>query len=235
MRKLIILCLLLAGCPEPPATNSYPTLPTPPTGTVSTTAHNTSLVAPLSSGVAVSIVLDTSGSMSGQPLESVKQILLGPVIEKLSYYKMANNGNLDVALIECGDDARVVIPMGEFNGDRFQKAVHAIDSRGGTPLGASVFSAYEQLSHSERTDRHIFVLTDGQTGDYEPATVMEQMASRGGETVSVHLIGFNSNKSYYAEMEKQGAQVIMVGDADTLETTTTLIFEKGILKLEADD
>ena len=99
-----------------------------------------------------------------------------------------------------------------------------LNSGGGTPLGASVKSAYLELEKSGCKDKHVFILSDGEASDGYPPSV---------DGIQVHVIGFQTNRSNYQHFADQGGQVIMADDAKTLDETTNDIF-KAILKLEAE-
>ena len=93
MKKTILAslpALLLMGCP--------PTTPAAPP----VSAKEKASIAVVQSGVAVAVVLDTSGSMRGDKLKAVKNILQSSIKDKLSFYAVMGEGKLHLSLIECG-------------------------------------------------------------------------------------------------------------------------------------
>ena len=211
------LSLILLGCPPPV---NVPPVP----------ASRARAIAQIQSGVAVAVVLDTSGSMGGQKIEDVKRILLTSIKDKLNLYNVMGEGKLHLALIDCGSGfgSEIPLPMDEFNESLYTQTINSLSADGGTPLARCVHHAYQELLKSGASDKHIFVLSDGQAED----NLSQELASR-LPSVGIHVIGFQSDESYYAPFKDVGGQVIMVDDAETLDTTTSKIF-KAILKLEDD-
>jgi uncharacterized protein YegL len=218
MKKTILVlvslsALLLMGCP-------------PPTPAIS--AKEKASIAVLQSGVAVAVVLDTSGSMRGAKLKAVKSILQSSIKDKLSFYAVMGAGKLHLSLIECGGGPHTRLPMAEYKEGSFLTTVKNLGAGGGTPLGASVNSAYAELAKSGCKDKHIFILSDGQAGD-DVSSVLNSHS----KDISIYVIGFQTDQSNYRDFAKVGGQVIMADDAKTLDDTTNNIF-KAILKLEAE-
>lgn len=217
MKKAItfLSALLLMGCPPP----SAPAL----------SAKESASIANVQSGVAVAIILDTSGSMSGDKLRSVKNILQTSIKDKLSLYSVMGEGSLHLSLIECGGGPYTRLPMAEYQEESFLSIIKGLSSNGGTPLGASVSSAYYELGKSGCKDKHIFILSDGEASD----DVLGVLNSHSNPNVAIHVIGFQTDQSNYRDFASHGGQVIMADDAKTLDDTTNNIF-KAILRLEAE-
>lgn len=225
-RILPLFCLLLLGCPPDP--DRVPDLKRPPVTTPSTQPAE---VAAVFSGTAVVLILDTSGSMSGEKLQTVKSITSKKIANKLDFFALDNR--LDVAVVNCGGSPDVPLPMAAYDSDKFKMTVAGLDAGGGTPLARALIDACVQLGKSKLEDRHIFVLSDGQ-GNSPVDPVLAIMKKRGLETVQIHVIGFKSDASYYEPFKKVGAQILMAEDKDTLDDAMSVTF-RTILKLEADD
>ena len=215
--SFVSLSLLLVGCPPP--VNSPPAL----------SSAEAASIAKVLSGVAVDVILDTSGSMSGNKLTAVKNILKSSIKDKLSFYSVMGEGNLHLSLIECGNGPYTRLPMAEYQEASFLATIKGLNSSGGTPLGASVTAAYTELAKSGCKDKHIFILSDGAAGDDVTGSLERHATS----DVALHVIGFQTDRSNYLDFEKHGGQVIMADDPQTLDATTNNIF-KAILKLEAE-
>jgi len=222
----LLLGLLLIGCPPP----EQPT-PNQEQAAASSAAPLLSQaeISQIQSGVAVTIVLDTSGSMEGEKLLSVKRVLLTSIKDKLNLYSVMGSGNLQLALIDCGsgwDSAEVEIPLNRYDELIFSRKVAGLTADGGTPLGLSMNLAFTELAKSGCVDKHVFVLSDGQSQDD-----LQSALAHHDPCVTIHVIGFQTDSSNYAAFSEVGGQVIMVDDAETLDATTSKIF-KAILKLE---
>jgi Mg-chelatase subunit ChlD len=215
--SLLLLCLI--GCP--PSPQQMP-------GGANLNLNQT--VATLESGTAVAVVLDTSGSMDGQRLETVKQVALNNIAPKLHHYAIGKG--LDLTMVECGGSSPAVhIRNTPYNHDQFTSVVNGLNAGGGTPLAESIHAAFVELAASKKEERHIFVLTDGEAMGV--AEVLRDAKARGGQNVVVHLVGFQSQASRYADFQENGAHVMMAENPKDLDTTCDAIF-KTILKVEAE-
>lgn len=218
-KLLTLVCtLLLLGCP-PSDVRSLPG-----NGLLSTPS-----VAALESGIVVAVVLDTSGSMDGSRIATVKDIVKNNIAPKLQYYQARGN-KLEVCLIECGGDARLIIGTSDYEHSEFLAQTEAFRAGGGTPLGEAVHAAFVQLASSNKEEQHIFVLTDGEATGIHPAEVL---AAATNQRVSLHLVGFQSSQAYYQAFQDHGAQILMAENPEQLNATCDTIF-KGILKVEAE-
>lgn len=231
-KHAMLLTLLLTGCPPAPSPDQLPSFNSPVDAPAETLLQNTEIAA-LGSGIAVAIVLDASGSMSGERLETVKRVWRETLSPKLLAYHQLN-GNLQVSLVRCSDSANVLVPMQLLDLNALNSSVKSLTASGGTPLGDSLRISLEQLALSPAEKRHIFILSDGEnTGWVSPKEVLEKMQGRGLEKISIHVVGFETSRSNYIDFETFQSQVVMADDAATLDATCSTIFF-DILKLEKE-
>lgn len=224
MRKYLPAVIVLLGCPPPIDSSQLPSLA--PTSSAALTSD----VSFLDSSVSVAIVIDTSGSMSSK-LDVVKQALNNVIIPQLE----ATPKCVYVSMILCGGySAEVKISNSLWTAETFKQSVAGLHADGGTPLTGSLLEAYKQLAQTSCQDRHIFILSDGASNDGDPASVITAMREKGGDTVSVYVIGFLSDRSYYSTLEAQGCTVIMVEDSERLKQTCEILFKEEILKVEEE-
>lgn len=210
-----VVCVV--GCPD-----ATPSLKPPPAN-----------VAAVDSGVAVALVLDTSGSMDGGKLAAVKRITRGTIASKLGLFSL--NNNLDVAIVECGaSGSSVLLNMGKYDPDVFDATIKGLEAGNGTPLARSFELAFGQLSKSRLNSRHIFVLSDGASND-NVSQKLDELKAKGLNLVKVHVIGFKTDAGNYTPFqEKAGATVFMANDDKALEEGMSKTF-KVILQLEAGE
>ena len=224
MRRLaLLLTLLVVGCPPPSDPTQLPNLNRP-------AAVTSQSVAQIESGVAVVVIIDTSGSMEGDKLSTVKNITVNDISPKMGLFSLANK--LEVCVISCGGGASVVLPMGTFEAPKFEATINRLSSGGGTPLAESLTQGFAQLAASRLEKRHLFVLSDGQ-GNNSVEPILNSMKQNGLDTVELHVIGFQSDETYYEPFKNVGSAVLMAENHDTLEQSMSFTFE-GILKVEAE-
>jgi len=218
-RALLVAATLLSGCPAN----------TPPIEQLAALAATSSSSASLiQSGISISIVIDTSGSMAGDRLSTVKNTFKEVIKSRICTAKEP----VEYSIINCGQPLTVITPITLFNKQSLDE-ISQLNAEGGTPLGEAVFEAYSQLSLSHRERKCIFILTDGMAnGSYAPEEIVGAMQDRGLHT-DIYLIGFQSQAGYYQRMKEHGVTVLMVEDAKSLENTCDLVFEQ-ILKVEND-
>ena len=113
----------------------------------------------------VTFVVDTSGSMAGEPIEEVKQGLLR-VVDAMADADGAGSSS-QVGLVTFADDVRVVVPPAPIREAKFgvADAVDGLDAGGSTALYDGVARGIELSSATvgdERTTRAVVVLSDGE-------------------------------------------------------------------------
>lgn len=147
--------------------------------------------------IACALLLDTSSSMSGEPIDQLNRgfELFCDEIKKDDLAKK----RAEIAVITFGSMARVEIPFTE--GRDIQP--RRLTAGGSTPMGAALNLALDQLSQQKQAYKQagleyyrpwLFVLTDGEPTDGQvfsaaAARVRETEAARG---VSVFAIGVGS-------------------------------------------
>ncbi|MDZ7263291.1 MAG: VWA domain-containing protein [candidate division KSB1 bacterium] len=122
---------------------------------------------------AVVLVIDVSGSMSGEPLAKAKEAAL----------MFVDNADVEIALIAFDDE---VYFKNDFTYDKtsLKNSITGLQSGGGTHLYNALFDAI-QLLKSKRGDRHIIALTDGATsGDRYSLEQIINLANSGDVNIS---------------------------------------------------
>ncbi len=108
--------------------------------------------------VGLALVIDRSGSMSGEPLEMCKQASIATLglLQAKDY----------VMVVAFDSQAQVVVPMGRLiNKPQAEARVAAIGAGGGTEILPGMSMAYEGLLACPAKTKHMIVLTDGQSSD----------------------------------------------------------------------
>lgn len=122
----------------------------------------------------LAFVLDRSGSMSGKPMQDLKQAAK-LAVDRLSPQDM-------VSIVIFDDKADVVVPsQPAANKADLMAKIGAIDERGGTQMSAGMQQGLNQLQQGAGAGRvnRMILLTDGETWEDKPLCV--QLAQQAGQ------------------------------------------------------
>ncbi|MGV3754552.1 MAG: VWA domain-containing protein [Verrucomicrobiota bacterium] len=114
---------------------------------------------------ALVLIIDKSGSMSGDKIELVKSAAIGAV--------RALGDSDFVAVIAFDGAPYVVVELQKAsNRSKIERSISGIEAGGGTSMYPPMVTAYEMLHESRASLKHVIVLTDGesQPGDFEGIT-----------------------------------------------------------------
>lgn len=133
------------------------------------------------------LVLDHSGSMHGQPLETVKQAALG-LIDQLTPVDR-------LSVIAFDHQAKIIVDnQAVQDGGAIAKRIQTLKSAGGTAIDEGIkLGIQETAKGKEDRVSHIFLLTDGENehGDNDRCLKLGQVASDYGLTI--HSLGFGDH------------------------------------------
>lgn len=133
------------------------------------------------------LVLDRSGSMSGRPLETVKQAAI-EIIEGL-------NPSDRLSVVAFDHRAQVLVPNQPVeNIDRIKQQIQKLEPAGGTAIDEGMKLGIKEAA-SGKQDRvsHLFLLTDGENehGDNDRCLKLAQLASEYG--ITLNTLGFGNH------------------------------------------
>jgi len=199
-------------------------------------------------GVALAIVLDTSGSMQeevpdrdGRPARKylIANRALQAVVDRLErFVKGGAPGTvrkLRAGLIVFqGGQPREAIEFGDFAPERFRRwAAEFRKPEGATPLGDSLRLAGQRVLGSTLSRKHVLVVTDGMnTAGPDPARVLPDLrrqAQQKQTTLGVHFIAFDVDAGVFAPVKRLGATVVGAIDERQLQSRLQTILEEKIL------
>ena len=130
---------------------------------------------------ALALVIDRSGSMTGQKLELAKSACSASV-ELLTAKDF-------LAVVAFDDRAHWIVPMAAVGSkDAATSQISGITPGGGTNLQPAMNEAYQALQHVKAKLKHMIILTDGQTGGGGYEALAGQMKQE-GMTVSTVAVG----------------------------------------------
>lgn len=162
--------------------------------------------------LAITLVLDVSGSMAGEKIEQMKQATIGLINVIPEYNK--------VALIPYSNEARTEIELSKaVDKDLLIEKVNALSDEGGTNIGDGMIKALIQLSLAEENEiRFMLLLTDGERSyglTYEEMIELGRLNT--GVSISTVAVGRSANKEFLRELAQVGrGRFYDVAEADEL-------------------
>ena len=176
--------------------------------------------------LAMVLVIDKSGSMTGMPIALARQAakaaveLLGP--------------RDTVGVVGFDHEAQVVCEMtGASDVDSIQAAIDSLEAGGGTYMYPAMLTAKEMLEATPAKIRHMICLSDGMTQPADHESLVEEMADE-GITVSTVALG-EADKHLLASLAELGhgryyetndpANVPQIFTKETMEATKSAIKE----------
>ena len=141
-------------------------------------------------GQAVQVVLDRSGSMSGQPLEAAKGSLL-KLIDRLAPQDA-------FGLVAFDDTALVVVPtrtMADHHMPSLRKAIREMSTGGSTDISAGYLMGLRELNRVQASGGStLLLISDGHAnaGEQDPKFFAEVSTKSAGDKVTTSTIGLGT-------------------------------------------
>jgi Ca-activated chloride channel family protein len=146
--------------------------------------------------MALVLVIDKSGSMSGQPIALARQAAK-MAVELLS-------GRDQAAVIGFDTEPQVICELtSAADMGSIQAAIDSLEAGGGTDLYPGMVAAGEMLRRSDAKIKHMIVLSDGQTPDKDFHTLTHQLVDE-AVTVSTIALGDDAARELLAGIAETG-------------------------------
>ncbi|NQT40466.1 MAG: VWA domain-containing protein, partial [Planctomycetes bacterium] len=167
----------------------------------------------------LALVIDHSGSMSGERIENLKKALLA-FVGKLRDTDV-------VSIIGFNQEAAVLLaPTKRANLDRIHQVIETISAGGSTNMHAGLMLGYQQAREhfdKQKTNR-VILLTDGiaNTGVTEPERIVADSLKHNEHGVDLSTIGLGNdlNHRLLRQLAKSGRGMIhFVGDSEDIQKT----------------
>ncbi len=133
-------------------------------------------------GVAMVLVIDRSGSMSGLPLEMAK------AAAKATADTLAGDDTIEVIAFDS-QPTRIVKMTAAKHRARIQNDIARLSPGGGTEIFSALDAAYQTLSVTRARKKHVILLTDGQAPQNGIRDLVQAMAAEGMTVSTVGLGG----------------------------------------------
>ena len=146
--------------------------------------------------IAMVLVIDKSGSMSGEPIVMARQAALATA-ELLS-------GRDQIAVLGFDSNPQLICPLTPAaNLGAISTAIESLDASGGTDLQPAMVQAREILESANAKIKHVIAMTDGQTDASNLVEISQEMADQ-GITVSTVALGSGAAGQLLSEMASAG-------------------------------
>jgi Ca-activated chloride channel family protein len=158
--------------------------------------------------VALLLVIDKSGSMALDPVQSVSKIDMAKEAVQLAAGALLDGD--EIAILAFNDRQQWIMRLTKIDGqsdrDRINAAVNELDSDGGTEIYPALDVGFDELSKSDADVRHIVLLSDGKssTGTKESYTKLIEEMRQSGTTLSTIAIGEDADTDLLQYLAEEG-------------------------------
>jgi uncharacterized protein YegL len=159
--------------------------------------------------VAMALVIDRSGSMTGLPLEMAKQAA------KATADTLAADDLLEVIAFDS-QPTRIVRMTPAKHRARIENDIARIQAGGGTEIFSALDAAYQALSTTRAKKKHVILLTDGQAPQSGIRDLVQAMVSEEITVTSVGLGGGTDESLLRMIADVGGGRFYAVADPQSL-------------------
>ena len=146
--------------------------------------------------LAMVLVIDKSGSMSGSPIQLARQAA------KSAVELMGSQDS--IAVIGFDSESRVIVPMRSASAKgSIQDSIDTMEAGGGTNLYPAMLHAEEMLASSSAKIKHMIILSDGQTQQADYLSMAEAITDM-RVTISTVALGDGAAKELMASIADVG-------------------------------
>ena len=202
--------------------------------------------APRQPGIALVVLVDTSGSMrervpgsDGRPTQKIliARSTVHAVIRRLEEFSKANPERpVRLAVYEFSDRngqdfCRPVVAMGTPDAAAARSAVEAMGPDGGTPIGEAMAVANLELDRAGFASSHLIVVTDGEnTTGRPPGDVARELAALPSEQrPALYFVAFDVAAAKFAAVKEAGGLLLSASNEPQLKETLEFILGEKIL------
>jgi Mg-chelatase subunit ChlD len=189
-------------------------------------------------GVAVAILVDTSGSMREQPQgdSRPKYVVAQEALENMldatdAFVKRRPDFPVKVGVYSFSSGVRTLRPIQPYNRSEIRAALANLPRPGGgTAIGEAMHEARPDLYRAGVFRKYLLVVTDGEnTSGRRPDTVAQEIWRKSQGAVQVYFVAFDTSPEKFAFLKEIGGDVIGAGTGPELRTALDGIYQGKIL------
>lgn len=196
-----------------------------------------------SEGVAIALLMDTSGSMNSRPrnggeakivtarASAVEVVRKAETFAKAHPDKKVLLGVYEFSVRNHEALCRNVMPLQAPDAAAASARVGAMKPLGGTPIGDAIIAAKRDLDATGLTRAHIIVVTDGENNHgYGPADVLNAISNLDEPwRAAVYFVAFDVDAGVFAPLRDAGGLVLPAANAQELQSALDYILSGKIL------
>ncbi len=158
--------------------------------------------------VALLLVIDKSGSMALDQMQSVSKIDMAKEAARLAAGALLDGD--EIGILAFNDRQQWIVRLTKIEGqadrDRIDAAVDELSSDGGTEIYPALDVGFDELSKSEADVRHIVLLSDGKssTGTRDSYSRLVEEMRQSGTTLSTIAIGKDADTELLQALASEG-------------------------------
>jgi len=192
-------------------------------------------------GVAVVVLVDTSGSMaqkvpdaSGQMRpknELAREALERIVAQTDDWKKKKPDQTLKMGVTLFASSVRDLLPVGDFDAAAARAALNRLPHpNSGTAIGKAMEHGFQALYGTGCTRKYLVCITDGEnTVGVRPDRMAKQLFDQTGGEVEIHFIAFDTASRHFAFLKEVNGNVVEASDGKQLAEELSKIYDKRIL------
>lgn len=202
---------------------------------------------PESTGIAVAILIDNSGSMNDPtpedrdlPKAFVARAAVAAMLDETQQFTRAHpDVPVQVAILRFSGERQVVtmLPMARYDSAAVRAALERIPHpRDGTAIGAALQAGCVAVTRAGAFRKHIVVVTDGENTDGLPPDVVgSEIWSRSHGSIHLHFVAFDTDPARFGFLQGVQGSLLAAGNGARLRTALDEIYQQRILaESEAD-
>jgi Ca-activated chloride channel family protein len=158
--------------------------------------------------VALLLIIDKSGSMSYDPLDSTSKIEMAKEAAKLAVTALADGDQIGV--LAFSDSQQWVVNMTTIDGqatrDQVNAAIDTITADGGTEIFPALQEGFDAIRRTDADVRHVVLLSDGKSRTGTPASYDKEIdqAVADRTTLSTIAIGDDADQDLLTHIAEEG-------------------------------
>jgi Mg-chelatase subunit ChlD len=189
-------------------------------------------------GVAVAILVDTSGSMrervegDSRPKHVVAREALEAMLDATdAFVAKRPDFPIKIGLYSFSSSARRLLPIQRYDRAVIASALDALPRPGGgTAIGDAMRVARPDLYHAGVFRKYILVVTDGEnTTGRSPDDVAREISGKSDGAVQVYFVAFDTSPDKFAFLKEIGGEVFGAGTGAELRRALDGVYQGKIL------